>query len=693
MLDGRSSWGKFWDSVWQLHWEKASPWMGLRNAAGVAAPVVIGAAAGALPAGLSAAIGALNVGFADSGVPYFKRAQRMLAACAITAISVFAGALCGHYHLLTLPAAVGWAFAAGMLVALDQTAADLGTISLVTLLVFAGLAMPPDRAMAAAALAFAGGLLQTALSVASWPIRRYGPERRALAALFEALADSASSSARASEPPPTTAQSTHAQETHGTLDRDRSVEAERFRALLSQAERMRIALLTLSRLRVRIERETPGSAAVAAMDRFLSLAADTLRSLAAERPTVPSGEMRQLVESLRCLQGETECDARRQMDALAGQLRAAADLADGAVPEGAARFARREASRSWRLRLKGTLATLRANFSLDSAACRHAIRLAVCVGIGEILGRVLGLTRSYWAPMTIAIVLKPDFGGTIRTGVLRFAGTFAGLGLATALFHLSPPGTRLEIALLGLAVFFARAYGAANYGIAATNITAMVVLLQALAGVTPNDVVWPRALNTVTGGTLALAAYAIWPTWERHRLGETLARMLEAYRDYFHQIRRAYENPGRAPAELDHARLAARRARTNLEASVDRLAAEPGTPPDRMRVLGGLLANSHRLAHAMMALEAGLQTRPAPARPQFSTFGRDVETTLARLAGALRGSSLDPRSLPDLREDHDALLASGQSENERYALVNVETDRIVNSLNTLGVDVAMWSAA
>ena len=409
---------------------------------------------------------------------------------------------------------------------------------------FAGLALPPDRAMAAAVLAFAGGLLQTALSVATWPIRRYGPERRALAALFEALADSASSSAHASEPPPTTAQSTHAQETLGTLDRDRSVEAERFRALLSQAERMRIALLTLSRLRVRIERETPGSAAVAAMDRFLGLAAATLRSLAGERPAPPSGEMRQLVESLRCFQEETECEARRQMDALAGQLRAAADLADGAVPDGAARFARREASRSWRLRLKGTLATLRANFSVDSAACRHAIRLAVCVGIGEVLGRVLGLTRSYWAPMTIAIVLKPDFGGTIRTGVLRFAGTFAGLGLATALFHLSPPGTRLEILLLGLAVFFARAYGAANYGIAATNITAMVVLLQALGGVAPNEVILPRALNTVAGGTIALAAYAIWPTWERHRLGETLARMFEAYRDYFHQIRRRVREPG-----------------------------------------------------------------------------------------------------------------------------------------------------
>ncbi len=693
MLDGRSSWAKFWDSVIHIHWEKASPWMGLRNATGVTAPVVIGAAVGHMPAGLSIAIGALNVAFADSSVPYAQRAKRMLAASALTAFSVMAGSLCGHYHVLTLPAAMGWAFAAGMLVALDQTAADLGTISLVTLLVFAGLALPPDRASAAAALAFAGGILQTALSVALWPIWPYAPERRALAALFDALADSASSAASATQPPPTTAQITYAQDTLGTLDRDRSIEAERYRALLSQAERMRISLLTLSRLRVRVERETPSGPAAAAIDRVLALVADSLRNLAAERPATPSLEMRARIDSLRGLAGPTERDARRQMDALAGQLRAAVELAEGTAPSGARRFDRREATQSWRLRLKGTLATLRANLSLQSAACRHAIRLSVCVGIGELMGRTLGLTRSYWAPMTIAIVLKPDFTSTLRTGILRLAGTFAGLGLATALFHLAPPGTRLEIALMGLAVFFARAYGAANYGIAATSITGLVVLLQALNGVAPNDVIAARALNTVAGGVVALAAYSIWPTWERSRLCETLARMLETYRDYFHQVRCAYENRD-GPAGLDRARLAARRARTNLEASVDRLGAEPGTPPDRMRVLGGLLANSHRLAHAMMALEAGLQTsRPAPARPEFCAFAEDVEATLGRLASALRGAPLDPATLPDLREDHDAILASGGSEIARYALVNVETDRIVNSLNTLAVDVALWTAA
>jgi uncharacterized membrane protein YccC len=242
-------------------------------------------------------------------------------------------------------------------------------------------------------------------------------------------------------------------------------------------------------------------------------------------------------------------------------------------------------------------------------------------------------------------------------------------------------------------MFVTRAYGAVNYGIAATAITALVVLLLALTGVQPASVILPRALNTIVGGAVALIAYSVWPTWERTQLGETIARLLDAYREYFHQIRAAYEHPdGPRTAAVDRVRLAARRARTNLEASVDRLAAEPGTPPGRMRILGALLANSHRLAHAMMALEAGLSaSRPAPARPEFRAFAADVELTLGKLAGALRGAPLNPTTLPDLRDRHDALLTSTDPETARHALVNVESDRIANTLNTLTTDIQQWT--
>src|SRR5712664_3769217 len=125
-----------------------------------------------------------------------------------------------------------------------------------------------------------------------------------------------------------------------------------------------------------------------------------------------------------------------------------------------------------------------------------------------------------------------------------------------------------------------------------------------MTGVSPKEVMAARALNSAAGGAIALVAYWLWPTWERTQVGEAVAQMLDAYRDYFRAIKESYIQGG-APlsAEIDHARAAARLARSNLEASIDRLSAEPGTSAESVMLLGGILASSHRLVHGMMALE------------------------------------------------------------------------------------------
>jgi uncharacterized membrane protein YccC len=158
--------------------------------------------------------------------------------------------------------------------------------------------------------------------------------------------------------------------------------------------------------------------------------------------------------------------------------------------------------------------------------------------------------------------------------------------------------------------------------------------------------------------------------------------MLDAFGQYVRVLRNSYD-AGNSDG-LDSARVAARLARTNLEASIDRAIAEPGASKESVRSLNALLASSHRLAHALLALEAGLSTtRSAPPREAFRKFLNDVELTLHYLATALRGSPITPDALPDLREDHRALVHSGDS----HALMDVETDRIANSLNTLSEEL------
>ena len=161
--------------------------------------------------------------------------------------------------------------------------------------------------------------------------------------------------------------------------------------------------------------------------------------------------------------------------------------------------------------------------------------------------------------------------------------------------------------------------------------------------------------------------------------------MLDGYREYFHSVVETYVgNETSSARELDRVRLGTRVARTNLEASIDRMSAEPGTTAEQMNQLNALLASSHRFVHAVMALEAGwLHTAAVPPRAASRTFMADVEKTLELLAAALRGTRVQLKEFPDLREDHNVLVASGDQKIERYALVNVEADRIVNSLNTL----------
>ena len=689
-----------WRSFVRFETGKVAPWMALRNALGTTLPIAAGMAMGHVTSGLIAGSGALNVAFSDGSDPYLRRLRRMSAASLFGALAVVAGSLSGGHPGISLALAGGTAFVAGMLVAVGGAAPDIGNVTLVVLLVYSAQTMTAQQSANAGLLALAGGLFQTGLALVLWPFQRYKPEHRALAALYDGLARAARSDAPATEAPPASAETSEAHSTLDPLAGDHSIDAERCLALLSQAERIRLALMALVRLRARLARHDGTSRETGMLDRCLEVAQGALAAVASSlREAAPGGfrsldELRTAAETLRQPRHDPHLagllrDVRWQLDALAGQLRSALEVAGHATPAGSAEFDRHEGARPWTLRLGGALAALRANVNLKSAAFRHALRLAVCVSAGELLAHAVGWGRSYWLPMTVALVLRPDFATTFTRGVLRLAGTLLGLALATAMFRAASPPAGAEVALIGVFMFLMRAFGPANYGVLAASLTALVVLMFAAAGVAPAPVIAARGLNTLAGGVLALVAYPLWPTWEQTQVPEALARMLDAYRAYFQAVRDAYLAPGQSfAAPLDLSRQAARLARSYAEASVTRLSAEPGVTSERLGALYRILANSHRFIHAVMSLEAGLaRSRPVPARGAFRVFANHVDETVYYLAAALRGSPVAAADLPDLREDHYALLQAGDSRVERYQLVNVEADRLTNSLNTLAAEL------
>ncbi|HEX3727047.1 MAG TPA: FUSC family protein, partial [Pirellulales bacterium] len=601
-------------------------------------------------------------------------------------------------------------FVAGMLIAISTHAGDLGLNTLVTVIVFAARgAMSPKGAMGAGLLVLAGGLLQTGFALLFWPVRRYEPERRALGSVYLALSKEVDPHSDVLLSTPLTPPTTEVQDTILALGRDHSLAGERFRLLFDQADRLRLSIYLISRLRDELgegddQRSEAEGEAAAGLDSLLRLASQFLTAVAeCLMGEGTSGNLDALLEELQAhvslAQSQKGASAfalagsiAAAVDVLAGQLRLVAQLAEHTTLQGSEKFARHERAAPLKLQAASWIATLRANLDFRSAICRHAIRLSLCVALGDAIERSLSWQRAYWLPMTIAVVLKPDFTSTFSRGILRLLGTFGGLLLATALYHLLPASAVWQLLLVGVFTFFLRCLGPANYGVFTVAISGLIVFLIAATGVAPGEVIAQRGANTAAGGILALIAYALWPTWERTQVSDAMADMLDSSRLYFRAIlqRFASDRPG-LDAELDDARRDWRRSRSAAEASVDRVSSEPGTTAAKRECLTAMLASSHALIHAVMGLEAGITQTPIHTPPEtLVTFANDVEFTLYFLAAALRGSYTAGQALPELREDYRRMLETrdGFAANDEYVLI--ETDRLTVSLNTLREQVLRY---
>lgn len=693
----------FWSQLWVFEKNKMDPWVAFRAALGMVFSLGVGYWKDSPTIGLAIAIGALNVCYSDKSDAYRDRAKRLLSSSVLSALAVFAAAYSANDPVLMFLLLTFGAFFAGMLVVVDSVAAEVSVIVLTSFLIFSAQALSSSGALELSLYAFLGGLVQAFISIALWPLRRYKPERRALGNLYQDLAFLSVSPVYTKDATPLgSMQSIETQNALKALAGDDRPEARRYRSLLSQAERLRITILSLLRLRKRLSRENPQDPRLQPLTQILDAASKIMRAVSV---VVVSGkplgvapkyvdQIEALTSEFRARRGDGDSpfttavmnDLIYQLEALGGQLRAACELALKTTLKGIEMAERLESSRPLKMRFWGSVATLRANLTLQSPGFRHAIRLALCVAIGEIISRVYQghLQRTYWIPMTIAIVLKPDYFSTFSRSLLRIGGTLVGLVFATALFHVLPQSVWIAMGLVVLFTFLTRWIGSANYGIFAMCVGALVVLLLALTNISPKEVIWARGMNTFIGGAIALVVYWLWPSSEKLQLSEEIARMLETYLEYFRAVALSVEGARPAPQELDRLRQKARIARANFQAASGRYALERGAAFEDMKVLSSVTVASNRFAHAMMAVEAGSSQQSSPAQiAAFREFAASVGKSLTLLCEALRGRDVPRNEFPDVRSAYVEFTKSRERDSEKYTLLYEETDRLTNSLNTL----------
>ncbi|MFD8083684.1 FUSC family protein [Kitasatospora sp. NPDC059722] len=599
----------------------------------------------------SAAMGAFIAGTATFQRSFRPRASLAVAAGIGLGTSTFLGYLAvGVVGLFPALLAV-WAFAAGLAWAIGPTAGVVAANTVSVMLIVVQLPVGVLAALGHGLVAALGGVVQAAV-ITLWPIGSWTAQRAALADTYAELGDYArrlrqDPTAHVDPAPFMTAR--HAAALTPWQDRHRPPE---LRGLRGIAERIRPTLAALADPKVGAPAEGPQrdrarevlAASAEAMDALARAirTGDPVRlprtapvyALAAPVPlAAPEADGR--------LRGAAKRSARR----LGGLLRKAADTLDRGdvdtvtVPVVGAGGALHKPP-LFRM-LPAALRAVRRQVRPRSAVFQHAVRLTGVVTAAYLLARAAGFEHGHWAPMTAAMVMRPDFAQTYSRGVARLAGTVVGVAVSTLVVQLAHPGEWVLAALAVLCIGGAYLTLRTGYALMTVGISSYVVFLLGLQPGDPLTTAFERVGLTLLGGSVALVTYALFPTWQTARLGERLAEWLAAAGRYAAAVIDGYEDPA-APRGRDvrTTLLDSREARSELLQAMERADAEPGRhasglPGVSRRRIDRARAAVGRLGRAAVLLEAHLPAGDAEPVPGAAGFAEELRLGTALAAGAL----------------------------------------------------------
>ena len=706
---------------------KLSLGTGLRCGVGIAFPLAVGLATGHPGGGAYVAVGALLTAFA-AFEPRHRRTATMLAVAVALAVLAFVAGIVGTWTWVVIVLAGGIAFGAGLLAALGPGAVQVATLGTIVFLIASSHPVGITTALFHAAQVGAGGLLQALVVTSPWPRRQVAPERRALAAAYRSLSGYATSlpEGRTVLADPKVAEdlratlawaSRYVRWSSGSTIQSLSDEAARVRTSLHALAEARRQLIRSESERARLHQALTSLDLVArSSGRLLDVVAG---SIADGRPPPPATDLHEAIAQatliLERLDGSDRAGSTPTTPVRAPQLARVLDLTRGLhgqlrsvqrlVTAGTVTARDRRTLPYYALAVPsaGALARanaklLRANLTIDSTACRHALRLAVAVTVATVLYRVLPGSHEYWIPIAALMVLKPDFDATITRGLGRAAGTVTGAVLATVIAAELRPGPVALAVLVSVMAVVTFTVRQTNYGLYALCWTPFVVFLAAFGGLPPITAAADRAFDNLIGIALALAIFLAWPTWAATEVPRLLARLLTAQAAFSRLVLDAEVDPASFDRRaLEAAASSARLARTNAEAAVGRMAIEP----DRSGALtteaaDGIVAGVHRYALAAVAMNAS-QPAAHPPLAGLVPLRDGIAAAMADLAGRLAGQP--GPVVPDLRGLHTELVerlypaGAGQAGVKHLtgtravppevAVVVGETDVMVDAVDTI----------
>jgi len=171
------------------------------------------------------------------------------------------------------------------------------------------------------------------------------------------------------------------------------------------------------------------------------------------------------------------------------------------------------------------------NLTMASPSFRHALRVTIAVAVGFWLGRLLPLTNAYWIVMTSIIILKPGYSLTRQRNAQRIVGTLIGCTASVALILLVKAPLVLLVSMFA-AMVMSYSLLLFNYTASVVFTSAYVLLMFHLLAPGNMRIIGERAIDTVVGCMIAIAASHLFPYWEYRLMGKLVHNMIAATRQY-----------------------------------------------------------------------------------------------------------------------------------------------------------------
>ncbi len=553
----------------RFDWEKVRLLSAVRCTIGVAIPLLVFAAMGQEIAGVLASLAALYTGMCSYSGAYGSRIRIMLNATAcMTVVTMLATLVC-RSNEATVASVFVVAFVLGLYSSSSQAASMVSVNGVCVLIILSGLPLTPTDALQNGALVAGGGILQTVLLGVVWPVNPRFPERKAVAAVYTALADFVERIPyRDLQIPP----AEPFQDAWNLLQEVRHVswkeEHEGHVHALRIAETLRATMVGLY----------SSYQELSALDDSTKAAFEFLQDVKACLNDIANSIRQGGLDFKVCVEvperKEKPTDQWRDFRRWANILHRSLDDLSRLVDDGGPLFEITDSPEAGIFqRAFGFLTNLPESGPVRKLAMQHAIRHACAVGAATALYRYAGISHGYWLPLTVAIVLRSDYASTVIRGAGRLIGTLAGVCVASSIMIVFHPGPRELIVLILAAAWAGYAVFQVNYAVYALALTLYVVFSLVASGLPERTIGAYRIVATTEGAVFAIVAYLLWPMWQSQQVRAVLRDAALAQQRYGEQVLNLLQ--GGSIPETDRQRSIARSLRVRAENLVHAAKMEP----------------------------------------------------------------------------------------------------------------------